>query len=60
VPTLFGHGDDEQIVAIDAAGKASARIIKNPKMIVYPSAPNGLTATHRDKLNGDLLAFIES
>jgi len=37
-PTLIIHGDDDQIVPIDAAGKASAAIVKHAKLIVYPGA----------------------
>ena len=59
VPALVIHGDDDQIVPIDAAGRASAKIIKNAKLIVYPGAPHGITDTHKDKLNADLLAFIK-
>ena len=60
VPTLVVHGSDDQIVPIDAAGKASARIIKNAKLIIYEGAPHGLPTTHKDRLNEDLLAFIKS
>ncbi|MGO4306775.1 alpha/beta fold hydrolase [Cupriavidus sp. RAF12] len=60
VPTLIIHGDDDQIVPIDAAGRASAKLVRNSKLIVYPGAPHGLTDTHRDKFNADLLAFIRS
>ncbi|MGV7207744.1 alpha/beta fold hydrolase [Oxalobacteraceae bacterium A2-2] len=59
-PTLIIHGDDDQIVPIDAAGKASAKIVKNAKLIVYPGAPHGLTETHKDKFNADFLAFAKS
>jgi len=59
-PTLVIHGDDDQIVPIDAAGKASAAIVKHAKLIVYPGAPHGLTDTHKDKVNADLLAFARS
>jgi non-heme chloroperoxidase len=59
VPTLVVHGDDDQIVPIDAAGRASARLVKGSKLIVYPGAPHGLTDTHKDKLNADLLEFIK-
>lgn len=58
VPTLIIHGDDDQIVPIDAAGKASAEIIEDANLIVYAGAPHGLTETHKDKLNADLLAFL--
>lgn len=60
VPTLIIHGDDDQVVPIDAAGRASARIVKNAKLIVYSGAPHGLTDTHKDRLNQDLLAFLNS
>lgn len=60
VPTLVIHGDDDQIVPIDASGRASAKIVKNAKLIVYAGAPHGLTDTHKDKLNSDLLAFAKS
>jgi non-heme chloroperoxidase len=60
VPTLIIHGDDDQVVPIDAAGRASAKLVKGAKLIVYPGAPHGLTDTHKDKLNTDLLAFLKS
>jgi non-heme chloroperoxidase len=60
VPTLIVHGDDDQIVPIGAAGLASAKLVKNATLKVYPGAPHGLTDTHKDQLNADLLAFIRS
>jgi non-heme chloroperoxidase len=60
VPTLVIHGDDDQVVPIDAAGRASARIIKGAKLIVYSGAPHGITDTHKDRLNEDLLAFLKA
>jgi non-heme chloroperoxidase len=60
VPTLVIHGDDDQIVPIDAAGRSSAKLVKDAKLIVYPGAPHGITDTHKDKLNADLLEFIKS
>ena len=60
VPTLIIHGDDDQIVPIDAAGGASARIVQNARLIVYPGAPHGLLDTHKEKLNADLLTFLKA
>lgn len=60
VPTLVIHGDDDQIVPIDAAGRASAELVKGAKLIVYPGAPHGIADTHKERLNQDLLAFIKS
>lgn len=59
-PTLILHGDDDQIVPIDAAARASAKLIPHAKLVVYPGAPHGITDTHRDRLNEDLLAFCKS
>jgi len=53
------HGDDDQIVPIDISGKASAALVKDAKLIIYPGAPHGLTDTHKNKLNQDLLKFLQ-
>jgi non-heme chloroperoxidase len=58
VPTLVIHGDDDQIVPIDASGRAAARLVKGATLIVYEGAPHGLADTHKDRLNADLLTFI--
>ena len=58
VPTLVIHGDDDQIVPIDTSARASAGIVKGAELIVYPGAPHGLTDTHKDRLNQDLLTFL--
>jgi len=42
------------------SAKKSAKLIKGAKEIYYPNAPHGLTATHRDRVNADLLAFLRS
>ncbi|HSX72343.1 MAG TPA: alpha/beta hydrolase [Pseudomonas sp.] len=60
VPTLVLHGDDDQIVPIGAAALASAKLITDAKLVVYPGAPHGLADTHKDQLNADLLAFLRS
>ncbi len=60
VPTLVIHGDDDQVVPIDSAGRAAAKLVEGAELIVYPGAPHGITDTHKDRLNQDLLAFLES
>jgi non-heme chloroperoxidase len=58
VPTLVLHGEDDQIVPVKDSAKKSAKLIKGAQEIYYPGAPHGLTATHQDQVNGDLLAFV--
>ncbi|MGE8706427.1 MAG: alpha/beta fold hydrolase [Achromobacter sp.] len=58
VPTLFMHGEDDQIVPIHDSAKKAVRLVKNAQAIYYPGAPHGLTATLQDRINADLLAFL--
>jgi non-heme chloroperoxidase len=60
IPTLVLHGDDDQIVPIDAAGRMSTKLVKNAKLKVYPGFPHGMCQIHPDEINADLLAFIQS
>jgi non-heme chloroperoxidase len=60
VPTLILHGDDDQIVPIGASAMLSSKIVKSAILKVYPAAPHGLTARHKDQVNADLLAFCKS
>jgi non-heme chloroperoxidase len=60
VPTLILQGDDDQIVPLDNSGRKSVKIIKNASLKVYPGAPHGMCTTDSDKVNADLLAFLEA
>jgi non-heme chloroperoxidase len=60
VPTLIMHGEDDQIVPIGVTGKKSAKLISGAEEIYYPGLPHGLTATHADQINDDLLDFLKS
>ena len=59
VPVLVMHGEDDQIVPVKDSAKKSARLIKGSKEIYYPGAPHELTATHADRVNSDLLKFLQ-
>jgi len=60
VPTLFMHGEDDQIVPLHDSAKKAARLVKHAKELYYPGAPHGLTATMQDRINADLLAFLRA
>jgi non-heme chloroperoxidase len=60
VPTLVLHGEDDQVVPVHDSARKSARLISGAKAIYYPGAPHGITATHQDQINADLLAFLRS
>src|SRR4051812_37327005 len=58
VPTLVLHGDDDQIVPIGASALLSSRMMQGSRLKVYPGAPHGLCSTHKDRVNADLLDFL--
>jgi non-heme chloroperoxidase len=60
VPTLIVHGDDDQIVPIADSALLSSKIVPGAVLKVYPGASHGLTLTHKEQFNADLLEFIKS
>jgi non-heme chloroperoxidase len=58
-PTLIIHGDDDQIVPIEASAQAAVKIAPKAHLKVYAGAPHGLCSTHKDQINADLLSFIK-
>ncbi len=59
IPTLLMHGEDDQVVPVHDSSRKSARLITGAVEIYYPGLPHGLTATHADVVNRDLLAFCQ-
>lgn len=60
VPTLIIHGTDDKNVPIEISSEKTAKAIENNTFIVYEGAPHGLFYTEKDKLNKDLLEFLNS
>lgn len=60
VPTLFLHGDDDQIVPIDAAARAAVKLVKGAVLKEYPGGAHGMCTTEKDTVNADLLAFLSA
>ncbi|MBK1711022.1 alpha/beta fold hydrolase, partial [Marichromatium gracile] len=57
IPTLIIHGDDDQIVPIQSSALESKRLIPHAQLLVYTGAPHGLTDTHKQRANEDMLRF---
>ncbi|MFA6506031.1 MAG: alpha/beta hydrolase [Treponemataceae bacterium] len=60
IPTLIIHGDDDQIVPIGCSALMSSKLIKNAVLKIYKGAPHGISYTHQEQLNADLLAFVKT
>jgi len=58
IPTLFIHGDDDQIVPYQDASVLAVKLVPNGRLEIYQGAPHGLPSTLKDRLNADLLAFF--
>jgi non-heme chloroperoxidase len=60
VPTLFLHGDDDQIVPIGASALLGSKIVEGAKLKVYKGGAHGMCTTQKEEVNADLLAFIKA
>lgn len=59
LPTLIVQGDADSSAPLPITGARTADLLPNCHLRVYENAPHGLYLTHREKVNADLLAFIE-
>jgi len=60
VPTLFIHGDDDQIVPLADSALLASKMVKNAQLLVYKGGAHGICTTEKDRVSVDLLAFIQA
>jgi non-heme chloroperoxidase len=58
IPTLVLHGDDDQMVPIADSALISSKMIKGAKLVVYEGVPHGMCTTEKNRVNAELLSFI--
>ncbi len=59
LPTLIIHGTADASAPLDLTGRRTAKLMPNSELKIYEGAPHGLMLTHIERLNSDLMAFIE-
>jgi non-heme chloroperoxidase len=60
MPTLFLHGDDDQIVPLANSAKLAVELVQEETLKVYRGAPpHGMCTTHKEYVNEDPLSFIK-
>jgi non-heme chloroperoxidase len=59
VPALVMHGEDDQIVPFADSGPLSAKLLKSATTKFYPGFPHGMPVVQADRINEDLLAFLQ-
>ena len=58
LPTLVIHGDSDRILPIAATGIRTHKAVNGARLVVVEGGPHGLTWTHAEKVNRELLAFL--
>ncbi len=58
VPTLVIHGDADRILPISATGIRTSKAVEGSRLVVVEGGPHGVTWTHADKVNPELLGFL--
>ena len=59
VPTLIIHGDADRILPITATANPLSKAVKGARKVVIEGGPHGLTWTHADEVNTELLGFLK-
>ncbi len=60
VPTLFIHGDADEVVPMKPTAKQGHEIVKDSRLEIIKGAPHGCGFTHTDQVNSILLDFLKS
>lgn len=60
VPTLIIHGDADNIVPKGTSADQAAEGIAVNRYYVVKDGPHGLNLTHKDEVNRELIAFLQS
>lgn len=60
VPTLFVHGDDDQMVPAGAASEKAAKLVPNAELKLYAGGSHAITMTQEHQFNRDVLEFIRA
>lgn len=60
IPVLVLHGDDDQVVPIEATGNKTVKLLQKGTLKVYLGGGHAIHNISIDEVNKDLLEFIES
>ena len=60
VPVLLLHGDDDQIVPVQAASEKAIGLLKHGSLKLYPGRPHGIAGSFQTELDQDILDFVRS
>jgi non-heme chloroperoxidase len=52
------HGDDDRILPPDATSRRQAKMIKDDKYLEIKGGSHGMTWTHAEEINAELVKFL--
>ena len=58
-PVLVLHGDDDQVVPIQTAGRKAVQLLPQGRLKEYPGGPHALPNVFAEEVNRDLLDFVK-
>ncbi|MEO6287770.1 MAG: alpha/beta hydrolase [Dyadobacter sp.] len=58
IPILIIHGESDKTVPIEVSSDRTSEMLPGAEYIIYESAPHGLFITHKERLNENLIQFI--
>ncbi|HAF94895.1 MAG: bromoperoxidase [Elusimicrobia bacterium GWF2_52_66] len=58
VPTLVIHGNADRILPVAATGIRTHKAVRGSRLVIVEGGPHGLTWTHAEKVNHELVEFL--
>lgn len=58
IPVLVIHGDADRILPIENSGARMQQAMKRARLVTIPGGPHGITWTHAEQVNLELLKFL--
>ncbi len=58
VPALFIHGSSDKTVPLANSAERAVKLVSGAQIVIYDGEPHGLNVTAKDRLNRDILTFV--
>lgn len=58
IPTLIMHGDADRILPAASTAIPLSKLVQGSRLVMVPGGPHGITWTHAEQVNRELVAFL--
>ena len=59
VPVLILHGEDDQVVPIEASAREAIKLVKEGRLKTFPGGPHALPNVMAEEVNEELWRFLQ-